>query len=127
MAAGIVTLAACIIAVRLVLNAEDRRGLYAEGGPTERPMSTFPSRRFVRAGGGGNGVVLARGETDWVFVDAKSGRPRSIPPDIQAMFDLTPAKGSTFLSGLTSAQFTAKPRRHTDGVKPRDSIPTIAN
>ena len=26
------------------------------------------------------------------------------------MFDLTPAKGSTFLSGLTSAQFTAKPR-----------------
>ena len=28
-----------------------RRGLDAEGGPTERPMSTFPSRRFVRAGG----------------------------------------------------------------------------
>ena len=26
------------------------------------------------------------------------------------MFDLTPAKGSTFLSGLTSAQFTARPR-----------------
>ena len=28
-----------------------RRGLDAEGGPTERPQSTFPSRRFVRAGG----------------------------------------------------------------------------
>lgn len=28
-----------------------RRGLDAEGGPTERAMSTFPSRRFVRAGG----------------------------------------------------------------------------
>jgi hypothetical protein len=27
------------------------RGLTAEGGPTERPMATFPSRRFVRAGG----------------------------------------------------------------------------
>jgi RHS repeat-associated protein/uncharacterized repeat protein (TIGR01451 family) len=26
------------------------------------------------------------------------------------MFDLTPAKGSTFLSGLTSAEFTARPR-----------------
>lgn len=27
------------------------RGLHAEGGPTEQPMPTFPSRRFVRAGG----------------------------------------------------------------------------
>jgi alpha-mannosidase len=26
------------------------RGLEAEGGPTEQPMPTFPSRRFVRAG-----------------------------------------------------------------------------
>jgi mannosylglycerate hydrolase len=28
-----------------------RRGLDAEGGPTERPLPTFPSRRFVCAGG----------------------------------------------------------------------------
>ena len=27
------------------------RGLTAEGGPTEAPLATFPSRRFVRAGG----------------------------------------------------------------------------
>ncbi len=27
------------------------RGLHAEGGPSERAMATFPSRRFVRAGG----------------------------------------------------------------------------
>ncbi len=27
------------------------RGLVAEGGPTERPLATFPSRRFVQAGG----------------------------------------------------------------------------
>jgi hypothetical protein len=27
------------------------RGLVAEGGPTERPLPTFPSRRFVQAGG----------------------------------------------------------------------------
>ena len=27
------------------------RGLEAEGGPTERALATFPSRRFVRAGG----------------------------------------------------------------------------
>ncbi|MGA3354080.1 MAG: alpha-mannosidase [Acidimicrobiales bacterium] len=27
------------------------RGLLAEGGPSERPLATFPSRRFVQAGG----------------------------------------------------------------------------
>ena len=27
------------------------RGLEAEGGPTEQPLATFPSRRFVQAGG----------------------------------------------------------------------------
>jgi acyl-CoA thioester hydrolase len=31
-------------------------------------------------------TVLARGETDWVFVDSRSGRPRSIPDQIQATF-----------------------------------------
>ena len=43
--------------------------------------------RFVRAG---DGVVLAKGETDWVFVDVARGRPRSIPEDIQGMFELGP-------------------------------------
>jgi acyl-CoA thioester hydrolase len=32
--------------------------------------------------------VLARGETDWVFVDRQSGRPRTIPSPIQSMFEL---------------------------------------
>jgi hypothetical protein len=27
------------------------RGLFAEGGPSERPLATYPSRRFVQAGG----------------------------------------------------------------------------
>jgi acyl-CoA thioester hydrolase len=40
---------------------------------------------FVRVG---DGNVLARGETDWVFVDNKTGRPRSIPEVITAMFDI---------------------------------------
>ncbi|HEY5154607.1 MAG TPA: hypothetical protein VIJ47_07735, partial [Acidimicrobiales bacterium] len=31
--------------------AEVTRGLHGEGGPTERAMATFPSRRFVQAGG----------------------------------------------------------------------------
>ena len=43
--------------------------------------------KFVRAS---DGAVLAKGETDWVFVDATSGRPRSIPDQIKAAFTLVP-------------------------------------
>ena len=43
--------------------------------------------RFVRAG---DGTVLARGETDWVFVDAKSGRPRSVPAELKDLFEVAP-------------------------------------
>lgn len=42
---------------------------------------------FVRLS---DGVVLARGETDWVFVNAESGRPRSIPEEIKEAFTLVP-------------------------------------
>ena len=35
-------------------------------------------------------AVLARGETDWVYVDLQAGRPRSIPPGIAALFDEVP-------------------------------------
>ena len=30
--------------------------------------------------------VLARGETDWVFIDAESGRPMAIPPEVRSSF-----------------------------------------
>jgi len=43
--------------------------------------------RFVRAA---DDVVLAEGETDWVFVDVQSGRPKSIPEAVRAMFDISP-------------------------------------
>jgi acyl-CoA thioester hydrolase len=33
-----------------------------------------------------DGTTLARGETEWVFVDAQTGRPKSIPEEIQALF-----------------------------------------
>jgi YbgC/YbaW family acyl-CoA thioester hydrolase len=36
----------------------------------------------------GDGVVLARGETNWAFVDAASGRPRSIPEQVQVLFSV---------------------------------------
>ncbi len=41
---------------------------------------------FVRAD---DATVLARGETEWVFVDATSGRPKAIPAEIQALFGAT--------------------------------------
>ena len=45
--------------------------------------------RFER---GGDGVVLAEGETQWVFVDAATARPRSIPAEVAAMFDVREAR-----------------------------------
>jgi len=40
---------------------------------------------FVRAS---DGNVIVRGETNWVYVDIKTGRPVSIPADLQAFFPL---------------------------------------
>jgi acyl-CoA thioester hydrolase len=50
---------------------------------------TFSLRKYelVRRG---DGAVLARGETDWIFLDSR-GRPRSIPQEIQALFEVQPA------------------------------------
>ena len=39
--------------------------------------------------------LIARGETDWVFVDAESGRPASIPDSIRTAFPIVPAEGDT--------------------------------
>ena len=43
--------------------------------------------RFTRAS---DGAVLARGETEWVFVDTATARPKSIPEALQKMFELPP-------------------------------------
>src|SRR5215212_1114432 len=43
--------------------------------------------RFTRPA---DGAVLARGETNWVFVDSNTGRPKSIPAELQGMFELPP-------------------------------------
>ena len=47
------------------------RGLDAEGGPTERAWRTFPSRRFVRAGGL---TVAHEGLLEYELVDIDDGR-----------------------------------------------------
>lgn len=36
--------------------------------------------KFIRAK---DGAVIARAETDWVFVNAKTGRPQSIPEEVR--------------------------------------------
>ncbi len=36
--------------------------------------------------------ILAKGETDWVFVDRATGRPRSIPPKVAAHYVLVDEK-----------------------------------
>jgi acyl-CoA thioester hydrolase len=36
------------------------------------------------------GKVLVTGETDWVFIDRETGRPRAIPDDVSRCFPLLP-------------------------------------
>ena len=52
-----------------------------------RKVRSLRRYRFVRAA---DQKVLAQGETDWVFVDAASGRPRAIPPEIKNAFVILP-------------------------------------
>ena len=35
-------------------------------------------------------TLLAKGETEWVFVDGESGRPRAIPEELSRLFPLVP-------------------------------------
>jgi len=41
--------------------------------------------RFLRAA---DQTLLARAETDWVYVNAENGRPRSVDPEVIAAFEL---------------------------------------
>ena len=52
-----------------------------------RRVRSLRRYRFVRKS---DGRVLAQGETDWVFVDAKTGRPRAIPEIVTRAFTLLP-------------------------------------
>ncbi len=36
--------------------------------------------------------LIARGETDWVYVNVATGRPGSVPPEVQRCFSLGPAE-----------------------------------
>ena len=51
-----------------------------------RRVCSLRKYRFVRRS---DEHVLVRAETDWVFVDAKTGQPRRIPAEIAGLFQLT--------------------------------------
>jgi len=52
-----------------------------------RKVRSLRRYKFVREK---DQVVLAQGETDWVFVDAMTGRPRGIPEAIRNSFRILP-------------------------------------
>ena|ERR1017187_6527002 len=50
-----------------------------------RKVRSLRRYKLIRAA---NGTVLAHGETNWVFVDANTGRPRAIPDEIRNAFGI---------------------------------------
>ena len=52
-----------------------------------RKVRSLRKYRFVRVS---DRAVLAAGETDWVFVDVASGRPRAIPANVSGAFEAVP-------------------------------------
>ena len=53
-----------------------------------RKVRSLRKYKFIRLE---DNALLARAETDWVFVDAASGRPREIPKEIAEAFEIVPA------------------------------------
>ena len=50
-----------------------------------RRVRSLRKYEFVRKT---DGKVLVRGETDWVFVDVKTGAPRAIPEEVSRVFSI---------------------------------------
>jgi acyl-CoA thioester hydrolase len=54
---------------------------------TMRKASSLRKYLFLRES---DRAVLARGETNWVFVDNQTGRPKPIPREVSSVFELLP-------------------------------------
>jgi acyl-CoA thioester hydrolase len=52
-----------------------------------RRVRSLRKYEFVRIS---DGKTLVRGETDWVFMDVKTGAPRAVPEDVKRIFSLGP-------------------------------------
>ena len=57
-----------------------------------RKVRTLRRYKFVRPT---DQKILAQGETDWVLVDAATGRPRKIPDELAKLFSLVPDESPT--------------------------------
>lgn len=55
-----------------------------------RRVRSLRKYEFVRKT---DGKILVRGETDWVFVDVKTGMPRAIPDDVYKVFTVNSNDG----------------------------------
>ena len=51
-----------------------------------RRVRSLRKYEFVRRS---DGKAVVRGETDWVFVDAKTGMPRAIPEEVSKVFSVS--------------------------------------
>lgn len=54
-----------------------------------RRVRSLRKYEFVRRS---DGKTVVRGETDWVFVDAKTGAPRAIPEEVYKVFGMSTVK-----------------------------------
>ncbi|RPJ23516.1 MAG: acyl-CoA thioesterase [Chloroflexi bacterium] len=54
-----------------------------------RRVRSLRKYEFVRKS---DGKILVKGETEWVFVDAKTGAPRAIPAEVSKVFALLQEK-----------------------------------
>lgn len=52
-----------------------------------RRVRSLRRYEFVRMS---DSKLLVKGQTDWVFVDAETGRPMAVPDNITALFNLLP-------------------------------------
>ncbi len=47
----------------------------------------------------GEAAVIARGRTEWVFVDAATGRPKRLPPAVRQRIGADPDEGASAVAG----------------------------
>jgi len=50
-------------------------------------VRSFRRYHFIRKN---DSTIFARGETEWIFVDAETGRPRSIPDEVIQAYSIVP-------------------------------------
>ncbi len=67
-------------------------------------------------------AVLAKGETDWVYIDVASGRPRSIPDEIKAAFTLVPGESQVAQFDASSSRIRCVSPEPVERMIMRDSI-----